>query len=90
MSESDSYNRNPLDSRQLRAFLMLSRKGSFTLAAKELHLTQSAISHAMKALEQDVGCRLLDKVGKKILLTQAGEQFRQRLEKIFSEMIDLS
>ena len=65
---------------------MLSRKGSFTLAAKELHLTQSAISHAMKALEQDVGCRLLDKVGKKILLTQAGEQFRERVEKIFSEM----
>tara|TARA_Y100001968_G_C19323888_1_gene700694 strand:- start:60 stop:1013 length:954 start_codon:yes stop_codon:yes gene_type:complete len=86
MSELDSYNRNPLDSRQLRAFLMLSRKGSFTLAAKELHLTQSAISHAMKALEQDVGCRLLDKVGKKILLTQAGEQFRERVEKIFSEM----
>ena len=78
MNEYDSYTNNPLDSRQLRAFLMLSRKGSFTKAAKELHLTQSAVSHAMKALEEDVGCRLLDRVGKKVLLTQAGEQFLQR------------
>ena len=66
---------------------MLSRKGSFTKAAKELHLTQSAVSHAMKALEEDVGCRLLDRVGKKVLLTQAGEQFFQRVDKIFGEMI---
>ena len=44
---------------------MLARKGSFTVAAKELNLTQSAISHAVKALEEDAGCRLLDRVGKK-------------------------
>ena len=34
-----------------------------------------------------MGCRLLDRVGKKVLLTQAGEQFLQRAEKIFSEMV---
>ena len=55
MNELNSYTNNPLDSRQLRAFLMLARMGSFTKAAKELHLTQSAVSHAMKALE---GCGL--------------------------------
>ena len=87
MNELNSYTNNPLDSRQLRAFLMLARMGSFTKAAKELHLTQSAVSHAMKALEEDVGCRLLDRVGKKVLLTQAGEQFFQRVDKIFGEMI---
>ena len=87
MNELNSYANNPLDSRQLRAFLMLSRMGSFTKAAKELHLTQSAVSHAMKALEEDVGCRLLDRVGKKVLLTQAGEQFLHRVETIFSEMV---
>ena len=64
MNETISYYNNPLDSRQMRAFLMLARKGSFTAAAKELNLTQSAISHAVKALEEDVGCRLLDRVGK--------------------------
>jgi len=65
---------------------MLARRGSFTLAARDLHLTQSAVSHAMKALEAEVGCRLLDRMGKKVLLTQAGEQFLARTEKIFSEM----
>jgi len=60
--------------------------GSFTLAAKELYLSQSAVSHSMKALEQDVGCRLLDRMGKKVMLTQAGEQLLQAAEKILREM----
>src|SRR5207244_10073442 len=76
----------PLDTRQLRAFATLARTGSFTLAAKELYLSQSAVSHSMKALEQDVGCRLLDRLGKKVLLTQAGEQLLHHAQKILSEM----
>ncbi len=75
-----------LDSRQLHAFSALARRGSFTLAAKDLFLTQSAVSHAIKALEDDVGCRLLDRVGRKVLLTQAGEQFLRHTEKILREM----
>ena len=76
-----------LDSRQLRAFSVLARSGSFTQAARELHLTQSAVSHAMRALEEDIGCRLLDRMGKKATLTQAGEQFLVRTKKILSEML---
>lgn len=76
----------PLDSRQLRAFCVLARTGSFTQTARELHLTQSGISHAMKALERDVGCRLLDRLGKKVVLTQAGEHLLQHSEKILAEM----
>ncbi len=75
-----------LDSRQLYAFAALARRGSFTLAAKDLFLTQSAVSHAIKALEEDVGCRLLDRVGRRVLLTQAGEQFLRHTEKILREM----
>ena len=75
-----------LDSRQLHAFAALARRGSFTLAAKDLFLTQSAVSHAIKALEDDVGCRLLDRVGRRVLLTQAGEQFLRHTEKILREM----
>ncbi|MBI5690196.1 MAG: LysR family transcriptional regulator [Verrucomicrobia bacterium] len=75
-----------LDSRQLHAFVALARRGSFTFAAKDLFLTQSAVSHAIKALEEDVGCRLVDRVGRKVLLTQAGEQFLRHAEKILSEM----
>ena len=77
----------PLDSRQLNAFATLAKTGSFTKAAKELYLSQSAVSHSMKALEQDVGCRLLDRVGKTVLLTQAGEQLLQHAEKILREMV---
>jgi len=76
----------PLDSRQLRAFNTLARTGSFTMAAKELFLSQSAVSHSMKALEEEVGCRLLDRVGKKVLLTQAGETLLHHSEKILQEM----
>lgn len=75
-----------LDSRQLHAFSALARRGSFTLAAKDLFLTQSAVSHAIKSLEDDVGCRLLDRVGRRVLLTQAGEQFLRHTEKILREM----
>lgn len=78
--------KQPLDSRQLRAFATLARTGSFTLAAKELYLSQSAVSHSMKALEQDVGCRLLDRLGKKVLLTQAGEHLLEHAHRILAEM----
>ena len=78
--------KEPLDSRQLRAFRVLARTGSFTQTARELHLTQSGISHSMKALEREAGCRLLDRLGKKVVLTQAGEQLLQHTEKILAEM----
>jgi LysR family transcriptional regulator, low CO2-responsive transcriptional regulator len=85
-SEFDSYMKNPIDSRQLSAFVSLARTGSYTQTGKELFLTQSAISHSIKALERDMGCRLLDKVGKKIVLTQAGEFLLNHAEKILAEM----
>jgi len=76
----------PLDSRQLRAFSILARTGSFTQTARELHLSQSAISHSMKALEEEIGCRLLDRMGKTAVLTQAGEQLLVHAQKILAEM----
>src|SRR3954464_1344285 len=84
--EFHSYMNVPLDSRQMRAFCVLARTGNFTQTARELHLTQSGISHSMKALERDVGCRLLDRLGKKVVLTQAGEQLLQHATKILQEM----
>ena len=75
-----------LDTRQLRAFAVLARTGSFTKAATELHLTQSAVSHAMKALEQEAGCRLLDRTGKKVTPTEAGELLLVHAERILAEM----
>lgn len=77
-----------LDSRQIRTFVALAKTGSFTLAGRELNLSQSAVSHSIHALEADVQCRLLDRVGKKIFLTLAGEQLLQHAEKIMREMSD--
>lgn len=76
----------PLDSWQIRMFCALARTGSFTQTAREVHVTQSGVSHAMKALERDVGCRLLDRLGKKVVLTQAGEQLLHHATKILGEM----
>ena len=61
---------------------------SFTQTAKDLHLTHSAISHTIKALEQDVGVPLFERVGKKVFLTQAGEQLRPAAERILRDMHD--
>lgn len=75
-----------LETRQLRAFVVLARTGSFTRAAEEIHLTQSAVSHAMKALEQEAGCRLFDRTGKKVTPTEAGELLLVHAERILAEM----
>jgi len=74
------------DTRQLLAFAALARLGSFTQAAHELHLTQSAISHAIKALEEQAGCRLFERAGRRVSLTQAGEQLLRHVDRIFAEM----
>ncbi len=75
-----------IDSRQIAAFAALVRHKSFTLAAKDLFLTQSAVSHAIKTLEGEIGCRLFDRVGRTVILTRAGQKFHQRTEAILSEM----
>lgn len=77
---------NLLDTRQLKAFYQVAHTGSFTKAAVELELTQSAISHAIKSLEENLKCSIFDKVGKRAVLNQAGEQLLQRTHKIFKEM----
>jgi LysR family transcriptional regulator, low CO2-responsive transcriptional regulator len=76
------------DLRQLRAFVSVADEGSFTLAAKKLFLTQSAISHSMKALEDSLGCRLLDRLGKKTVLTEEGEVFLRRCRRVLGELED--
>ncbi len=76
----------PLDARQLRALCVLGITGSFTETARRLHLTQSAISHSMKALETEIGMPLIERSGRKALLTQAGQTLVARAEKVLIEM----
>jgi DNA-binding transcriptional LysR family regulator len=75
-----------LDSRQLRTFVSLARTGSFTATAKEVFITQSAVSHSMRALESELGCRLLNRVGKRTTLTLEGEQLLRYANRIIADM----
>ncbi len=75
-----------LDSRKLLAFTTLARVGSFTLAARELFITQSAVSHAIKSLENELECQLFERLGRKVKLTPAGAQLLERAQRILAEM----
>ncbi|HWX20345.1 MAG TPA: LysR family transcriptional regulator [Candidatus Binatia bacterium] len=60
-------------------FCAVAETGSLAPAAARLHLTPSALSHGLKSLETELGCRLFDRAGKKMLLNQAGEQLLGRI-----------
>lgn len=75
-----------LDTRQLRTFQELARKGSFTQAARSLNLTQSAVSHSIKALESILGAALFERTGKSVNLTAAGEILLPHADRILSRM----
>src|SRR2546421_5980503 len=69
-----------METRLLKMFCAVARRGSVVAAARQLHLTPSAISHGLKALETRLGCRLFDRANKKMLLNQAGEQLLAQIE----------
>jgi LysR family transcriptional regulator, glycine cleavage system transcriptional activator len=70
-------NRRPLSLDGLRAFEAVARRLSFSAAAEELHLTQSAISRQIKALETELGAPLFNRGTRKVELTAAGILLRQ-------------
>ena len=63
----------------LRSFECAARHQSFTQAAEELHLTQSAISRQVKELEDIVGTALFRRTGRRVLLTKAGQTLAEEL-----------
>ncbi|WP_251278679.1 helix-turn-helix domain-containing protein, partial [Enterobacter hormaechei] len=56
----------------LQAFVHVARAGSFTKAAAQLGVSQSALSHAMRGLEQRLGVRLLTRTTRSVSTTEAG------------------
>ncbi|WP_413626728.1 LysR family transcriptional regulator [Luteibacter sp. Lutesp34] len=58
----------------LHVFIMVARMGSFTKAAAQLGLTQSALSHTVRALEERIGIRLLTRTTRSVAPTEAGER----------------
>lgn len=71
-----------MEIRQLRTFQTVARFLSFNRAADELHYAQSSISAQILALEEELGVQLFDRLGRRILLTEAGQRLLQYSEKI--------
>src|SRR5207249_4691609 len=69
-----------MDTRLLRLFCEVARLGSLVAASRVLHLTPSALSHGLKSLEAQLGCRLFERAGKRLLLNQAGEQLWSQVQ----------
>jgi LysR family glycine cleavage system transcriptional activator len=63
----------------LQAFEVVARRRSFALAAAELHLTASAISHQVARLESQLGVRLFERSAHGVRLSAAGEQYLSRV-----------
>src|SRR5580700_3050151 len=69
-----------MDFDQLETFLEVARLSSFSRAAEKRFRTQPAVSSQIRALEEEVGARLLDRSGGKVSLTQSGKLFLKYAE----------
>jgi DNA-binding transcriptional LysR family regulator len=78
----------------LRGFLAVARERSFTRAAAKLGVSQSALSHSIRGLEERLGLRLLMRTTRSVSPTEAGERLLQnvgpRFEEIETEIVALS
>ncbi|UOZ05854.1 LysR family transcriptional regulator [Amycolatopsis sp. WQ 127309] len=61
-----------MDARQLEYFLAVVDHGGMSRAAHALYIAQPSLSQAVRVLERDLGTRLFDRVGRRLVLTQAG------------------
>ena len=72
----------------LRVFSVVGKRLSFTDAAKELGVTQSAVSRQIKSLENSLNIDLFNRVGNSVSLTKDGESLHRRIFEIFGLMED--
>jgi len=74
--------------RQLKVFEAVARHLSYTQAARELYLSQPAVSMQIKQLEDNVGLQLLEQLGKKTYLTEAGKEMYRYARSIARELTE--
>lgn len=79
-----------MDSQALQAFLAVADTGSFTAAAESLFLTQPAVSKRINQLEQQLGARLFDRLGRQIQLTEAGHALLPHARRVLRDLEDMS
>ncbi|SAK56278.1 DNA-binding transcriptional activator GcvA [Caballeronia hypogeia] len=72
----------------LRALEAAARRRSFSRAAEELHLTHSAVSHHLRALEAELGVDLFKRVGSQMIPTAAGAQLADRVRRSLEDLRD--
>ncbi len=63
-----------MEFRQLKTFRVVSQLLSFTRAAEQLHMAQSSVSAQIRGLEEEFGVMLFDRIGRRVLLTDAGRK----------------
>jgi DNA-binding transcriptional LysR family regulator len=71
---------------QIRAFVMVVDHGSFSAAAREMGVSQPAVTMQVQALEADLGVTLLDRAYRRIGLTEAGEALMPRARAVLAEL----
>lgn len=72
--------------KQLKVFVTVAQEKSFSRAGERIGLSQSAVSHSVKELENHTGVRLLDRTTREVVLTDAGQQLALRLERLLDEL----
>ncbi len=72
----------------LRAFAAAARHESFSRAAVELFVTHGAVSHQVRALEEELGVALFERHGKRVALTNAGRKYAERIEDALARLAD--
>lgn len=72
--------------RQIRAFVLVVERGSFTKAARDMHLTQSALSLLVKDLEEALGSRLIDRTTRSATPTAVGLDFFAGARRILDDL----
>ena len=72
--------------RQLRAFVLVGRLGSFTRAGEAMHLTQSALSLLVRELESAMNTRLVDRTTRNVSLTAAGAEFHASAQRLLADL----
>ena len=76
--------------RHLRIFEAVANHGSVSRAASELHLTQPAVSMQMKQLEEQIGLALVEQIGRRMCLTDAGQVLRVHARDIAGRIVELN
>jgi LysR family transcriptional activator of glutamate synthase operon len=80
------YDRCPVELRQLRYAEAVARHRHFTRAAEELHVAQSALSHQIRRLEEELGAELFERTSRTVSVTEAGESVAERARVVLAEV----